>query len=164
MIETRMRGWIRAIVVGLLMVLPGPAGAQSSANVAGRTTDQTGAVLPGVAIYLAVNGTEFTTTTDGEGRYRFENVPAGTAELTYRLINFGVARRIVDVAAPHSGNVDVTMTLSLNADVVVTGADTFRNIADAERPAENLVGLASSPPPERPASTTSISWNAHWSD
>jgi hypothetical protein len=35
------------------------------------------------------------------------------------------------------------MALALNADVVVTGSRTFRNVADAENPAENLVGIAS---------------------
>ena len=37
---------------------------------------------------------------------------------------------------------DVVLTLSLNADVVVTGTATFRNVADIENPAENLVGIA----------------------
>jgi hypothetical protein len=36
------------------------------------------------------------------------------------------------------------MTLALSADVVVTGARTFRNVADIENPAENLVGIAAS--------------------
>ena len=38
---------------------------------------------------------------------------------------------------------DVVLRLSLKADVVVTGTSTFRNIADIENPAENLVGVAS---------------------
>ena len=38
---------------------------------------------------------------------------------------------------------DVVLTLSMNADVIVTGTSTFRNIADVENPAENLVGVAS---------------------
>ena len=39
--------------------------------------------------------------------------------------------------------VDAVLTLSLTADVVVTGSRTFRNIAALENPAENLVGIAS---------------------
>ncbi len=35
---------------------------------------------------------------------------------------------------------DVVLTLALNADVIVTGSRTFRNIVDVENPAENLVG------------------------
>ena len=37
---------------------------------------------------------------------------------------------------------DTVLTLALNADVVVTGTSTFRNIADIENPSENLVGIA----------------------
>ena len=39
---------------------------------------------------------------------------------------------------------DVVLTLSLNADVVVTATGTFRNVADVENPAANLVGIAAS--------------------
>ncbi len=37
---------------------------------------------------------------------------------------------------------DVVLTLSLSADVIVTAAGTFRNVADVEDPAANLVGIA----------------------
>ncbi len=33
------------------------------------------------------------------GAYRFENVPAGQAELTFRLINFSTVRRMVTVTS-----------------------------------------------------------------
>ena len=105
--------------------------------------DQTGAVLPGVTIDLVINASELTTTTDDEGQYRFEAVPSGSAELTYRLLNFNVLRRTVNVTSGGSVTQDVVLTLSLSADVVVTGTRTFRNIADVENPAENLVGIAS---------------------
>jgi hypothetical protein len=57
--------------------------------------DQTGGVLPGVTIDLIVDAaTELTTITD---LYRFEHVPARRVELTYRLLNFSVMRRAVEV-------------------------------------------------------------------
>lgn len=119
--------------------------AQQTATVSGRVVDQTGFALPGVAIDLATpDGNTFTTTTDEEGRYRFDAVPEGTAELTFRLLDFSVTRRTVRLRASEPAVADVEMTLSLNADVVVTAAGTFRNIADVERPAENLVGIAAS--------------------
>jgi hypothetical protein len=116
--------------------------AQAQGRVAGRVVDQTGAALPGVAIDLLVGSTELTTSTDDEGRYRFETVPTGAAELTYRLINFGVLRRTVDVASSTPVVADVVLTLALNADVIVTGTSTFRNIVEVEDPRENLVGIA----------------------
>jgi outer membrane cobalamin receptor len=58
------------------------------------------------------------------------------------VLNFSVTRRTVNVAEGERVAADIVMTLSLNADVEVTGTRTFRNIADVENPAENLVGIA----------------------
>jgi hypothetical protein len=118
--------------------------AQAPGRVTGRVLDQTGAALPGVAIDLVVNSRELTAVTDDTGAYRFNAVPAGSAELTFRLLNFSVLRRSVNVASGASVNAEVVLTLSLNADVIVTAAGTFRNVADVEDPAANLVGIAAS--------------------
>ncbi|MEO7272167.1 MAG: TonB-dependent receptor [Vicinamibacterales bacterium] len=127
-----------------MLLLVSTAGAQAQGRVTGRVLDQTGAALPGVAVDLVVNGAEQTASTDTEGRYRFDNVPAGSAELTYRLLNFSVLRRTVVVRNGVPVAADAVLNLSLNADVVVTGTRTFRNVADVPNPAENLVGIASS--------------------
>jgi hypothetical protein len=118
------------------------ATAQSVAHISGKVLDQTGAALPGVTIDLIVNAHELTTTTDEEGAYRFDSVPPGNAELTYRLLNFSVLRRTVAVASDAPTSLNVVMTLSLSADVIVTAPSTFRNVADVEDPAANLVGIA----------------------
>ena len=115
---------------------------QSNGQVSGRVLDQTSAALPGVAIDLLVNSRELTATTDEAGGYRFDGVPAGNAELTFRLLNFSVLRRTVAVASGASVTADAVLTLSLSADVIVTGTSTFRNVADVEDPAANLVGIA----------------------
>ncbi len=130
--------------VALALLIASAVDAHGQGRVAGRVLDQTGAVLPGVAIDLVANQMELTTITDAEGRYEFGTVPAGTAELTFRLLNFGVLRRLVSVTNGASVTSDNVLSLALNADVVVTGSATFRNIADVENPAENLVGIAAS--------------------
>ncbi len=133
---------LAALVLAVLL-LPLAAIAEQSGVVSGRVTDQTGAPLPGVTIDLVAGSTELNAVTDGSGGYRFDSAPAGPAELTFRLINYTVIRRpIVIAAAPATAN--VVMLLALSADVVVTGQSTFRNVADVENPAENLVGIASS--------------------
>ena len=134
---------IIATVVAVLLIAPA-ASAQGHGRVVGQVLDQTGAVLPGVAIDLVVHKTELTTTTSSSGHYEFEGVPAGTGELTFRLLNFGVLRRLVSVTSGNTVTSDNVLSLALNADVIVTGSATFRNIADVENPAENLVGIASS--------------------
>ena len=40
--------------------------------------------------------------------------------------------------------IDATLQLALSADVTVTGQSTFTNLADVERPAESVVGVAQS--------------------
>jgi hypothetical protein len=132
-----------AVLVFILFCVTLNANAQSTGQVSGRVLDQTGAALPGVAIDLVVNSRELTATTDEVGGYRFEHVPSGNAELTFRLLNFSVFRRIVAVASGASVTVDAVLTLSLSADVIVTGTSTFRNVADVGDPAANLVGIAS---------------------
>ena len=131
-----------ALVAALLLLTTSVASAAGHGRVAGLVLDQTGAVLSGVSVDLVVKDTEMTTTTDAQGQYCFEEVPAGTAELTFRQLNFSVLRRQVRVTGGATVTSDTVMTLSLTADVVVTGATTFRNIADVENPAANLVGIA----------------------
>jgi hypothetical protein len=135
---------VRIATVLLLTVacLTSDAYAQGPGRISGRVLDQTGAVLPGVAIDLVLSAGERTTVTDEGGRYDFGNVPAGPAELTFRLLNFSVLRRSIAVAPGAALTTDVVLTLSLSADVVVTGTSTFRNVADVENPAASLVGIA----------------------
>lgn len=140
-LHNNMRLSITTIILGVVLCAAS-AGAQQTGSVSGRVLDQTGAVLPGVAIDLVGAGGERSEVTDASGAYRFEGVPVGPAELTFRLINFTVARRTVTIAGGQSAIAEVVLTLSLSADVVVTASSTFRNVADIESPAENLVGIA----------------------
>ena len=128
-----------------MLLLAAPlARAQAVGSVEGRVVDQTGGVLPGVAIDLLSGAIEMTAISDGSGAYRFESVPAGRAELTFRLINYTVLRRQVVILPGKSTAVPAVLPLALSADVIVTGTATFRNVADIENPAENLVGIAAS--------------------
>ena len=79
-------------------------------------------------------GMETTAITDGTGDYRIEDVPAGPAELTFKLINFTIVRRTLIVIPGQTVTADAVLGLSLTADIVVTGTRTFRNIADLENP------------------------------
>ena len=128
----------------MLLMSAGAAFAQQSGAVAGRVLDQTGATLPGVTIELKTPVGELTAVSDVNGAFRIERVPAGSIELTFRLINFTVVKRTTAVRAGEVTTVDAVLQLSLRADVVVTGTSTFRNIADIPNPAENLVGIATS--------------------
>jgi hypothetical protein len=116
---------------------------QASGVVAGRAIDQTDAVLPGVTVELEREGAAHRQTVTGEdGSYRFDDVPPGRAELTFRLINFTIVRREIMVAAGTTTTADVLLTVAASASITITAPATFRNLAELENPAENIVGVA----------------------
>src|SRR5688572_22095013 len=129
----------------LLLLAQTPAWAQNPGSIAGTVEDDTGGVLPGVTVSVAVAGAPpiADTVTDASGAYRFDKIPAGAAELTFRLINFSSGRRIVTVAPGATTTANVRMVVAVSADIVITAPRTFRNLAEIENPAENLVGIAS---------------------
>ena len=119
--------------------------AQTGGTVTGRVLDQTGALLPSAAIELLPAGStdHIETVSEGDGSYSFENVPAGPAELTFRMINFTVVRREIEVVAGGTVTAEVVLNVAASADITITAPATFRNLAELENPAENLVGVAS---------------------
>jgi hypothetical protein len=135
----------RLFLVLILLIVPVSAWPQGTGIVTGTLTDETGGVLPGVSVSLRLVATQgdLDTVTDGAGVYRFENVPAGQAEITFRLINFSVVRRVVTVTSGSTVTANAVMLVATSADIVITAPRTFRNLAEIENPAENLVGVAS---------------------
>ena len=130
----------------LCLLIPALAFAQGTGSVTGTVEDDTGGVLPGVSVTLTRAGTSqevAETVTSDVGVYRFDNVPAGAMELTFRLINFSSGRRLVTVTSGGTVTANVRMVVAASADIVITAPRTFRNLAEIENPAENLVGLAS---------------------
>src|SRR5262245_41914066 len=126
-----------------LLVFANTAFAQTS-EVVGTVRDETGGMLAGVLVELRTGGAASRTETDSRGAYRFDRPTPGPAQLSFALINFATARRDVDVPAAGRVRADIVLYLALSADVTVTGKSTFTNIADAEDPAGNLVGIAQS--------------------
>ena len=75
----------------------GAAGVRSQAARLSAASPMRRGVLPGVTVDLHSYGMETTAITDGTGDYRIEDVPAGPAELTFKLINFTIVRRTLIV-------------------------------------------------------------------
>ena len=134
-------------VVALALVLATRAFAQTPDGIVdGTVRDQTGGALPGATVELLTPSHDVVSTsqTGANGQYRLEAVQPGAYELHVRLLNFTEFERAVQVAPGASAHVDALLSLSLSADVVVTGRRSFVNLADAEDPAQNLVGIAQS--------------------
>ena len=141
-----LRALIRRLAGAACGVLLGAATAYAqSGEVAGTVRDETGGLLPGVVVELTEEeASARRTETDARGTYRFDGLPTGRARLAFALVNFSSVRREVAVPASGTLNVDAVLHLALSADVTVTGKSTFVNLADAEDPAQNLVGIAQS--------------------
>jgi hypothetical protein len=118
--------------------------AQGGGTVNGRVIDQTDLVIPGVSIELLPAGASdhLKALTGDDGIFRFENVPAGPAEVTFRLINFGTVRRNIVVTAGSPTTVNVMLVVTTSADITITAPMTFRNLAELDDPAANIIGVA----------------------
>lgn len=139
------RSLIPALLVAQVWLFPALVFAQGPGTVTGTVTDQTGGVLPGVTVELLPVGVAdvLMTVSDSDGVYTFAGVPAGPAEVWFRLINFSIVRRNIVVPAGGARTEDARMVVTVSADIVVTAPRTFRNLAEIETPTENLVGIAS---------------------
>src|SRR5262245_47885917 len=90
-----MRLLVRTLgVLALLCVFP--AAARAQVTLAGAVTDTSGGVLPGVVVEAtspALIEKVRTATTDGNGRYRIENLRPGEYTLTFTLTGFATVKR-----------------------------------------------------------------------
>lgn len=129
---------MRLTVLLLLLAAVPSEGAQ----LRGRVFDSTSAVLPAVTIEAtpAAGGKAAVSVSGADGTYAIELAP-GTYDVAFRLINFAttVTRGVVVETAK---TLDATLYLAANAEVVVTGKQTFRNIADMTEPVNDLIGIA----------------------
>ncbi len=119
-------------VVGLLLaagavVVPGTAGAQDRAGLAGTVEDGTGLVLPGVTVLAespALIERSRTVATDGAGNYRIINLPAGTYAVTFSLQGFrSVVRDGVVLEGAFTANVDATLEVGQIAETVTVSGE-----------------------------------------
>jgi hypothetical protein len=74
----------------VLLLTSAPAWAQATAELAGRVTDASGAVLPGVTVTATQTDTGFTRTvvTEAAGTYVMPNLPTGPYRLEASLQGF----------------------------------------------------------------------------
>lgn len=114
-------------------------------SIAGSVSDQTGGLLPGAIVELrSVSGELLRDTqTDRDGVFNFTDVPAGSFVIEVSMPNFSRLRRAnVRVEPGAIATVRVTLSLSLSADVMVTGKRSFdlTDLQDGDR----LIGVAHS--------------------
>jgi len=120
--------WRFLFAAFMLAALTAPAAAQrTTGEIIGKVTDDSGAVLPGVAITLrgaAVAGTPSTVTSE-TGVYRFPVLPPGTYEVEYTLAGFSSLKREgIPIAVGSTVALDVVLKISTLEEAITVTGDT----------------------------------------
>ena len=121
--------WLTGLIAcGLLLLLAGPAGAQTGAGMKGTVLDETGQPLIGATALLNEAGTTGTprgTTTDAKGLFTFDNLQAGTHyALTVTSVGYGkqtVPNFLINAGDNNSLLVRMKTEANSLTDVVVIG-------------------------------------------
>ena len=131
-------GWFASLTGTVLLLALFPVVAAAQTSIAGQATDETGGVLPGVAVEAAspaLIGGSRTAFTDGQGRYAVVELRPGTYTVTFTLPGFRqVVREGVEVTAGVSVPINAAMAVgSLEETVTVTGANPVVDVQQASQ-------------------------------
>src|SRR5437870_4596368 len=116
----------RFVLATLVLVSTANVWAQSTGNIAGLVTDETGAVLPGVTVEASspalIEGVR-TVVSDAAGRFRVEALRAGTYTVTFKLEGFRTfVRDGIVLTTDFTATVNAKMPVgALQETVTVTG-------------------------------------------
>jgi hypothetical protein len=114
---------MRVFLLTLLSTLwlSGSVAAQTTSTIAGRVLDQSGGVLPGVAVTVRDLGTGFTrtVTTGSEGRFTIPLLPVGLYELTAELTGFRTSV-LSNIRTTVGQTAELTVTLAVGVAEKVT--------------------------------------------
>jgi hypothetical protein len=131
-----LRACAVALVVCVLTSSTVVRAQQTTGEIIGKISDESGLVLPGVTITLRGPGVAGTpsTTSSATGTYRFALLPPGTYELESELTGFTTLKRAgIQVAVGSAIEINLTMTVGAVAELVTVQASTpVVNAAAAE--------------------------------
>lgn len=117
--------WMFAIAALLAAPLSGWA-QQTTGNLRGVVTDESGAVLPGVTVTLRGRGVPGapTSITNEQGIYRFPNLAPGTYDITVELAGFATSTQTgIPIALGGTADVPVQMKVSTQQETITVTAE-----------------------------------------
>jgi outer membrane receptor protein involved in Fe transport len=141
--DTCLRSFATAALT--LLLTSGPAWAQATAQLNGRVTDESGAVLPGVTVTATQTDTTFTRTavTDDSGAWVMPNLPIGPYRLEMSLQGFrtyvqtGIVLQVnaspVINASLALGSLEETVTVEAAAPLVDVRSSGINEVVEQER-------------------------------
>src|SRR5437867_6363989 len=133
------------LVALILTLTSASAWAQATAELNGRVTDESGAVLPGVTVTATQTDTGFTRTavTEGDGAYSLPNLPTGPYKLEVSLQGFKTYVQtgiVLQVGASPSinavlgvGNLEETVAVEAAAPLVDVRSAGISEVVEQER-------------------------------
>jgi hypothetical protein len=134
-----------SLIVFSLLLAGSPAWAQATAELAGRVTDESGAVLPGVTVTATQTDTGFTRSvvTDGGGAWIMPNLPTGPYRLEISLQGFrtyvqtGITLQVGATPTINAqlavGNLEETVSVEAAAPIVDVRSAGISDVVEQER-------------------------------
>jgi len=113
----------------------GAYGQAISGSLVGTVMDSSSAVVTNASVEATNVGTAITTTTstNGTGAYRFENLPVGTYRITVKGSGFKTVVHEVDIVLNQTGTLNVTLSPGATSETVeVTGATAIIDTTSAQ--------------------------------
>jgi len=138
--------FLRTLLLAMagIALIAAPLIAQTSnASIVGTAKDSTGAVIPGTTVTLTNLGTaaKQTTATDGNGNYRFMNIPPANYRLDFELSGFKRLTRepvVVQVesivridGALEIGNISETVEVTSDTPLLQTESATLSHVVES---------------------------------
>ncbi len=118
-----------AVVLAACLLLASPVahaqGVGASGSVSGTVTDPTGAVIPKGTVTAedASRGIRLSATVEGNGQYRFTNLPPGTYDLTAQIPGFqSLIQKGVVITVGQVANLDFHLQVATTSSVVEVSA------------------------------------------
>ena len=139
----------RSLALLALAALPSAARAQTAAgSLSGRVVDSSGSAVPGASVIAIApeRGFTRTVTTESDGAYRFAGLPAGTYDVTVKLVGFKTVEKrrvVVNVATAHTLDVSLDVAqveeaVTVTAEIPVVQSEPAIGTVVSETELENL--------------------------
>jgi hypothetical protein len=137
----RLPSRIGLVTAVLLLLFPGLAWTQEGKGaIAGKVTDQTGAVLRGAQI--SIEAQDINMVSDEQGLFFVSGLAPGKCTLSISYVGFAPLSKTVDIVAGQRANLDAKLELQSESQTVLVTAPRATAEAEAinvERTADNIV-------------------------